>query len=273
MGSSIASGTMYSLQASGVSPSDLDPRGGTVVSILGTGLGVSDLYTEITVRIGSTECTGVQVFGLSGSPLVCRAPAGPAGPSLDVFISIGNISAGGHSIAVSSAFSHSGAQVNRLIPSTVFPKTAGTIVTVIGLYFGTNQGLFVGWVSPLQGGGKFPCVNTSFINDLMVTCTLSPLLNVAGHMRISVGSIVSQPSQGSLLQMIGDTVEVSGTGAVPSYLSNCRRFDESLAASNACYNCCLPLCIEEYTNMEIGPDGGAPVKCPIVSSNICRHYL
>jgi hypothetical protein len=273
MGSSIASGTMYSLQASGVSPSDLDPRGGTVVSILGTGLGVSDLYTEITVRIGSTECTGVQVFGLSGSPLVCRAPAGPAGPSLDVFISIGNISAGGHSIVVSSAFSHSGAQVNRLIPSTVFPKTAGTIVTVIGLYFGTNQGLFVGWVSPLQGGGKFPCINTSFINDLMVTCTLSPLLNVAGHMRISVGSIVSQPSQGSLLQMIGDTVEVSGTGAVPSYLSNCRRFDESLAASNACYNCCLPLCIEEYTNMEIGPDGGAPVKCPIVSSNICRHFM
>jgi hypothetical protein len=266
----IASGTKYVLEASMVSPSDLDPRGGTAVSILGSGLGVSDLYAEMIVRIGSTICSGAQVFGFSGSPLICRAPAGTPGVALDLFISIGNISAGAHSILVSGAFSHSGPVVTRLVPSIVSQKTVGNIISVIGLYFGTNQGSFAAWVSNLQGGGRFPCVNTSFINDFMVTCTLSPLLNVAGHMRISVGNIVSQLSQGSLLQIKGETITAGGSGAVPSFIVKCRRFDQSMAASNACYDCCLPLCIEEHTNMEIGADGGAPVKCPIVSALLLK---
>ncbi|MEI8287394.1 MAG: IPT/TIG domain-containing protein, partial [Actinomycetes bacterium] len=149
MGASVATRTTYSLEASSVSPSDLDPRGGTVVSIFGLGLGVSDLNDNIAVRIGSTSCNGVQVFGFTGSPLVCRAPAGPAGTSLNLVISIGNISAGGYTILVSSAFAHSGAVVTRLMPSLVAPKNVGTIVTVFGLYFGTNGGQFSAWVSAL----------------------------------------------------------------------------------------------------------------------------
>jgi len=269
MGASVATGTTYILEAASVSPSDLDPRGGTVVSIFGLGLGVSDLNANIAVRIGSTACDGVQVFGFTGSPLVCRAPAGAAGPSLSLVISIGNVSAGGHTILVSSAFAHSGAVVARLMPSLVAPKGAGTVVTVFGLYFGTNQGLFTAWVSALEGGGRFPCSNTSYINDLMVTCTLSQLLNVAGHMQISVGNLVSKQSQGSLLNIIGGSSDVSGSGTVASYLANCRRFDSSVVASHACYNCCFPMCIEAHANMDIGPDGGAPVTCPVVSLCWC----
>lgn len=261
-----ASGTKYSLEVSDVSPADLDPRGGTVVSIFGLGLGVSDLNEHIVARIGSTLCDGVQVFGFSGSPLLCRAPAGAAGPALNLFVSVGNSSAGGYSVVVSNAFAHSGAVISRLIPSIVSPKTVGTIVTVIGLYFGTNMGLFSAWVSALQGGGRFPCVNTSFINDLMVTCTLSPLLDVAGHMHVRVGNLASKQSQFSLLQMTGDlNPSASGPGTVPVYFATCRRFDESVVASNHCYNCCFPKCIEEHKNLDIGPDMGAPVTCPIVS--------
>ena len=190
---------------------------------------------------------------------------------MNLVISIGNISAGGYTILVSSAFAHSGAVVSRLMPSLVAPKVVGTIVTVFGLYFGSNGGQFSAWVSALEGGGRFSCANTSYINDLTVTCTLSQLLNVAGHMQISVGNVVSKKSQGSLLQIIGGSSGVSGSGTVVSYLANCRRFDGSLAASHACYNCCFPMCIEEHTNMKIGPEGGAPVTCPIVS--ICVFMI
>jgi hypothetical protein len=272
MGATVASGTKYSLEAASVSPSDLDPRGGTVVSISGLGLGVSDVSDNIVVRIGSTACSGVQVFGFSGSPLLCRAPAGAAGPALNVFISIGNLSAGGYSIVVSNAFAHSAAVVSRLTPSLVPPKTAGTVVTVTGLYFGTNQGLISAYVAALEGGGQFPCANTSYINDLMITCTLSSLLNVAGHMRIRVGNSVSKQSQSSLLQIIDGSDKISGPGTVPIYLAKCNRFDQSVVASNVCYNCCFPMCIEEHKNLEIGPDGGAPVTCPIVRES-CIIYV
>ena len=97
------------------------------------------------------------------------------------------------------------------------------------------------------------------MNDLMVTCTLSSLLNVAGHMRIRVGNSASKQSQSSLLQIIDGSDEISGPGTIPIYLAKCNRFDQSVVASNVCYNCCFPMCIEEHKNLEIGPDRGAPV--------------
>jgi hypothetical protein len=266
MGASVASGTTYSLEVSSVSPSDLDPRGGTIVSLLGLGLGVPDLHEQIIVRIGSSSCNGVQVFGFVGSPLLCRAAAGPAGAALDIFISIGNVSAGGYTLVASNAFSHSGAIVSRLQPSIIVPNTRGTVVTVFGFYFGTNQGLFSAWVTAVEGGGRFPCINSSFISDFTVLCTLSHLLNVAGHIHIKVGNFISKQSSGSLLRIIGEPKGSSGSGTKPLYEENCRRFDDSVAASNACYDCCFPMCIEEHTNAEIGPDGGAPVTCRVVSN-------
>ena len=115
-----------------VNPSELDPKGGTVVSVMGRGLGVAEMMGVVSVKIGATQCDTPQAFKADGTVIVCRAGGGVAGPSLALSVIIGNASLAPVALQYDSLFVYSGPKVDRILPSIVQRVNASTVITLYG---------------------------------------------------------------------------------------------------------------------------------------------
>ena len=124
---------------SGANPSELDPKGGTVVTLSGRGLGVAEMMGTVAVKIGATQCDTPHAARSDGTLLVCRAGQGVAGPSRALFVTIGNSSLAPVLLQYDSMFEYSGPKVERIQPSTIFTVNASTVITMYGRNFGAAE--------------------------------------------------------------------------------------------------------------------------------------
>ena len=122
-----------------VNPSELDPKGGTIVSLIGRGLGIAEMMSTVTVKIGATKCDTPQAARSDGTLLVCRAGQGIAGPSHSLFVTIGNASLAPVLLRYDSMFEYSGPKVERIQPSIVSSINASTVITIFGRNFGAAE--------------------------------------------------------------------------------------------------------------------------------------
>ena len=122
-----------------VNPSELDPNGGTVVSLMGRGLGVAEMMSEVAVKIGGKLCDTPQAMHSDGTLIICRAPKGVAGPSYSLSVTIGNASLAPIVLNYDSRFEYSGPKVERIQPSIITAVNASTVITIYGRNFGAAE--------------------------------------------------------------------------------------------------------------------------------------
>jgi hypothetical protein len=119
-----------------INPSELDPKGGTIVSLTGRGLGVAEMMSVVTVHIGATLCATPQAARYDGTEIMCRAGAGIAGQLHSLTVSIGNASLAPVVLRYDSLFEYSGPKVERIQPSVVPSAKARVLITIYGRNFG-----------------------------------------------------------------------------------------------------------------------------------------
>jgi hypothetical protein len=122
-----------------VNPSELDPKGGTLVSLMGRGLGVAEMMSEVTVTIGAAVCDTPQGLSSDGTLVVCRAGKGIAGPSYALAVMIGNASYAPIQLKYDSMFEYSGPKVERIHPSVIDRVNASTVITIYGRNFAAAE--------------------------------------------------------------------------------------------------------------------------------------
>ncbi len=129
--------TQYFVES--VNPSELDPKGGTVVSLIGRGLGVAEMMSVVTVSIGAAACDTPQALRSDGTLMVCRAGKGVAGPSYALSVTIGNASLAPIVLRYDSMFEYSGPKVERVQPSIIAAVNASTLITIYGRNFAASE--------------------------------------------------------------------------------------------------------------------------------------
>ena len=200
-----------------VNPSELDPKGGTIVSVMGRGLGVAEMMSTVTVSIGATRCDTVQAARSDGTLMICRAGQGVAGPSQSLSVTIGNASLAPIVLRYDSMFEYSGPKVERIQPSVVASVNASTVITIYGRNFGaaedhkliglimTSGGVVHVYVaqrakrsSPAVGNRARRCSSITLWSDEQAVCTPPPTLDVSGHVRVIVNALRSPISSDNL---------------------------------------------------------------------------
>ncbi len=171
-GPSVSDVTRYFVDS--VKPSELDPKGGTVVSLLGRGLGVAELMSVVTVKIGAEVCDTPQASSSDGTVVVCRAGRGVAGPSYALSVTIGNASLAPIVLMYDSMFEYSGPKVERIQPSVIASVNASTVITIYGRNFGAAEDhKITGHV--MTSGGVVHLYVTSLVCCVLCICNF--LLN------------------------------------------------------------------------------------------------
>lgn len=136
---------------SSISPALGGTQGGTVISIVGTGLA-----STTAVRIGGVQCSAVSVI----SPTLVRAttPPGTVGPA-----PVSVTTAGGISLAP-NPFTYVQQQVSSIAPAAG-PYQGGTRITISGEYLAGATSVTVGGV---------PCTDVVSVGSTQVTATTPP---------------------------------------------------------------------------------------------------
>jgi len=129
-----------------VTPLQGGTQGGTVISILGTGLS-----TTSSVRVGGVACTNVNV--LTPTLVQATTPAGAVGQA-----SISVTTAAGTTLA-STPFNYVQQQITSIVPNTG-PYVGGTPITITGQYLAGTTAVTIGGV---------PCTNVVSVSATQVT--------------------------------------------------------------------------------------------------------
>ena len=181
-------------RVAGLVPSRGTVRGGTIVSVVGSGFSSEQLQC----RFGSTQVTGSGARVLSSSLVVCRAPPGNVGESVAVDISMN----GGVDFSASDSLFHygRGATVDSLRPSQALAGVSGQTITVLGRHFEQTREL-----SCKMGLFTFAAV---YMSSTVVACNLP--------VRGTGTATVSLSNDGANFEGSGASLELMGSGGVQS---------------------------------------------------------
>jgi len=187
--------------------------GGTVVTVTGT-----SFVPGATVAFGTAQATGVTVT--SATTLDAIAPAGVAGPPVDVTVSTPGTDGGTSATSVNDLYAYGAPTVTSLAPDTG-PAASATVVTITGtnftpgdtVAFGSTSGTNVTVWGPtvitasspttLQGGVDVAVTNPVGTSPVSVTDQFA-----AGPPTVTAVSPAAGPTAG------GGTVSITGDGFV-----------------------------------------------------------